>query len=435
MANRIRFMKELKSIFFAGVLLLAVSGCSEKPVAPDPSPEPTPPPTPVVFSNEPVQEYELVNPTELITKECYFLSLLRHLPEMKAIVSNDSFLCGIEASKYSRLTASSDMNGKFEALSFTADEISKIGSHLESLWGADNAWDRLATQHLAPSGCYYFSKSSSAANLIRAAWAHDAQVVNMIVQMYGSCTRSVHCDSDARTASASDLSQAVADVAAKASPTGMFSDLATAGMFSILQAHGRHEEPTLFEPMKTGCNRTAVEALATTDFSKFDYSSIIVLGCSTDETCFHQEAKDRCDYAFAKWKNKKAPFIIVTGGRVRPFKTKENEADLMKKYLLEKGVPESVIIMEPNARHTPTNFRNVSRVLWRYGFPFEKEALMVMQTSIMETVMETEAFRTRCNNEFGYMPVTFKQRLDDRSKKLLPSKNSLTLGSVDPLDP
>ena len=106
----------------------------------------------------------------------------------------------------------------------------------------------------------------------------------------------------------------------------------------------------------------------------------------------------------------------------------------MKSYLMKKGIPESAIIMEPHARHTPTNFRNVSRVLWRYGFPFEKEALMVMQNYIMDD-MEADTFRQRCYNEFGYMPITFRNRLDNYSKILLPSKNSLTLGSVDPLDP
>lgn len=429
-------MKIMNLLFGAALLLF---GCTASVVTPPPVPDSGPgsePESPATeeFSIEPSQDYELVEVTQLITKECYFVSLLRNLPEMRTIVAKDKFLNDVEAAKYSRLTESSDLDGKFQALCFTAAEISQIGDHFESLWEAGNAWDRLVTDHLVPSGCYYFSNATSAKRLIRAAWAHDAQVIKMIVDIYGTATRDVHCYDDRRTATDGQLAEAVSEVQQNASASGMFSDLAVAGMFNILKAHERQEEPTLFESLKQGRNKAACDAIATTDFNKYDYSAIIVLGGSDETTVFHAQAQERCDFAYTKWKAKKAPFIIVSGGRIHPFKTKECEADVMKSYLMKKGIPESAIIMEPHARHTPTNFRNVSRVLWRYGFPFEKEALMVMQNYIMDD-MEADTFRQRCYNEFGYMPITFRNRLDNYSKILLPSKNSLTLGSVDPLDP
>ncbi|MGN0191306.1 MAG: YdcF family protein [Candidatus Cryptobacteroides sp.] len=433
-------MKMLKLLFGAAILLSVASGCESNVVTPAPVPDPGPgtePDTPPVveeFSIEPSQDYELVEVTQLVTKECYFLSLLRNLPEMRAIVSRDEFLNGVESAKFSRLSESSDMNEKFQALRFTAAEISQIGDYFESLWEAGNSWDRLVTGHLVPSGCYYYTNASSAQRMLRAAWAHDAQIVNMIVDIYGTGTRDAHCTDDRRTATEGQLAEALATVQAKTSASGFFTDIAVEGMYYILKAHEREQEPTLFEPHKLGCNLAACQALSSTDFSKYDYSAIIVLGGSDETTNFVQQAQERCDYAYTKWKAKKAPFIIVTGGRIHPFKTKDNEAETMKNYLMNKGIPESVIIMEPQARHTPTNFRNVSRVLWRYGFPFEKEALMVMQSYIMDD-MEAEAFRQRCYNEFGFMPITFGPRLDTYSKKLFPSKNSLTLGSIDPLDP
>jgi uncharacterized SAM-binding protein YcdF (DUF218 family) len=54
-----------------------------------------------------------------------------------------------------------------------------------------------------------------------------------------------------------------------------------------------------------------------------------------------------------KYKEGVAPFIVVTGGKVYPFKTRNVEAYHMKQYLInEFEIPEDQIIIEPHARHT-----------------------------------------------------------------------------------
>ncbi len=393
-------------------------------------------PTPVEkFTQTPLQSYSMVSPEDLSCAECYFLSLLHNLPELKAVVAADETLSAIESAKFSRLSNSTLRSDRLDALCFTSAEIQQVGDHLASLWEKGNVWDRLVSDHLSPSGCYYYTTANSASELLRLAFKHDAEMVAKIVAVYGKGTQAAHCDNDTREATDADIDSALSAVLSKTSATEVFGDIALSGMYNLLKVNEFNEEPVLFEPLASGRNKAACDAVKSTDFSRFSYSAIVVLGASNDQTCFADEAKVRCDYAYTKYRAKKAPFVIVTGGRVRPFKTKDNEAALMKAYLIEKGVPESVIIMEPHARHTPTNFRNVSRVLFRYGFPFEKEALMVMQTGIMKDVMETQAFRQRCTGEFGFMPVTFSSRLDDYSMPFLPSLNSLTIGSIDPLDP
>ena len=63
------------------------------------------------------------------------------------------------------------------------------------------------------------------------------------------------------------------------------------------------------------------------------------------------------------------PFIIVSGGRVHPFKTQYIEAVEMKHYMIDVlGIPTSAIIIDPFARHTTTNVRNAGHMIMDYGF-------------------------------------------------------------------
>jgi hypothetical protein len=66
-----------------------------------------------------------------------------------------------------------------------------------------------------------------------------------------------------------------------------------------------------------------------------------------------------------------APAVIVTGGAVH---SPDNEAVLMREWLLGNGVSRERIVVEPCARHTTTNLRNAGRILLGHG---AREALVV----------------------------------------------------------
>jgi hypothetical protein len=66
-----------------------------------------------------------------------------------------------------------------------------------------------------------------------------------------------------------------------------------------------------------------------------------------------------------------APAVIVSGGAVH---SPDNEALLMREWLLDHDVDEASIVVEPCARHTTTNLRNAGRILLAAG---AKEALVV----------------------------------------------------------
>jgi hypothetical protein len=66
-----------------------------------------------------------------------------------------------------------------------------------------------------------------------------------------------------------------------------------------------------------------------------------------------------------------APSVIVSGGAVH---SADNEAVLMREWLIDQGVEPARILVEPCARHTTTNLRNAGRILLAHG---ASEALVV----------------------------------------------------------
>ena len=131
----------------------------------------------------------------------------------------------------------------------------------------------------------------------------------------------------------------------------------------------------------------------------------------------------------------KAPLIIFSGGHVHPMQTPYCEAVEMKKYVMEKyKIPETSILIEPQARHTTTNFRNGARLAIRYGIPTAQTALVTSSESHIASTT-SEEFRTRCQNELGYFPVEFIKRISPVEAEFKPSIASLFFDANDPLDP
>lgn len=90
--------------------------------------------------------------------------------------------------------------------------------------------------------------------------------------------------------------------------------------------------------------------------------------------------------------------IIVSGGAVH---STDNEAVLMREWLIGRGVDASRILAEPCARHTTTNLRNAARMVLATG---AGEALVI--TSAPQTYYLAfpwrSSFHLRCMMELGY---------------------------------
>ena len=85
----------------------------------------------------------------------------------------------------------------------------------------------------------------------------------------------------------------------------------------------------------------------------------------------HARNLERLERALADLRAGLAPAVIVTGGAVH---SPDNEAVLMREWLLAHGVEPGRILVEPCARHTTTNLRNAGRILLAHG---AREALVV----------------------------------------------------------
>jgi uncharacterized SAM-binding protein YcdF (DUF218 family) len=95
--------------------------------------------------------------------------------------------------------------------------------------------------------------------------------------------------------------------------------------------------------------------------------------------------------------------IIVSGGAVH---SADNEALLMRQWLVERGVDAAHILVEPCARHTTTNLRNAGRMVLAAG---ADEALVVTngsQTYYLAFPWRS-SFHLRCLTELGYRVGTF----------------------------
>jgi hypothetical protein len=189
--------------------------------------------------------------------------------------------------------------------------------------------------------------------------------------------------------------------------------------------------------MVSGENAAAVRAIRTTVWPRYPYSVIVVPGAGGDRPgiALSSFGKLRDEIAAKRYRDGKAPFIVVSGGFVHPDRTPFAEALEMKKDLVSRlGIPASAVIIDPHARHTTTNLRNAARLIYRYGLPFAKPALIATDAGQSQYI-EAAAFEKRCMEELGYVPYKLLGRVSPFDLEFLPLKDSLQIDPRDALDP
>jgi CBS domain-containing protein len=186
-------------------------------------------------------------------------------------------------------------------------------------------------------------------------------------------------------------------------------------------------------------NEAAVAALAGRELawgpSRFDV--IVVPGftpldAATPTPVVHPTAAARLDAAMAFFRGGAARTIVVSGANVHPDGTPYVEAVLMKRYLLDHGVKEDAIVVEPCARHSHTNLRDVGRFMIRYGL---ERALVVTSRdqAFYFANPRMSGFEERCLADFGYRVGQFTS-LPDATVEFRPAGDVFRRGS-DPKDP
>ncbi len=112
----------------------------------------------------------------------------------------------------------------------------------------------------------------------------------------------------------------------------------------------------------------------------------------------HPVAEARLRQAVADLEAGLASTVIVTGGAVH---SDDNEAVLMRQWLVERGVAPARILVEPCARHTTTNLRNAGRMVLAAG---ARAALVVTSEPQRHYLAYPwrSSFHLRCLVELGY---------------------------------
>lgn len=167
------------------------------------------------------------------------------------------------------------------------------------------------------------------------------------------------------------------------------------------------------------------------------YDVIVVPGYTPDDTerplvAVHPIAAARLDEAVALYRDGKAKLVLVSGGNVHPANTPYTEALTMKAYLLERGLSESAIVVEPCARHSTTNLRNAGRFMLKYHL---RTALIVTSRdqAFYFANGRVSSFEIRSRAELGYMVGNLKNRTTT-TLEFAPSEGVLRRGP-DPKDP
>ena len=398
------------------------------------------------YAQKPDPAYKLLTGSSFVqSKNYYLLTLLQENREAGKLVENDPALSSIAANKLAYLAASfkecTTAACFTERMKFSDKEIQEIGSRLSALYTASNALGRLVGQHLIPSGAYVlFSNETPQQQLVRA-WEQDAAGINFTIGVYAEGRKANYPAADS-TSFHVQAPQYTGFMYSNAyllkneyDNNRLFFSLPLAAALRFLELNER-EQAADYEPMRATVNKPAFDRVRTIKWDSFRYSVILVPGMGPDEPfeAISAESMLRCRLAALQYAKGMAPFIMVSGGKVHPFKTPYCEAYEMKKFLTDKlHIPENAVIVEPHARHTTTNMRNCARIIFRYGIPFTKACLAV--TTRAQSSAITTSLPDRCLKELHEIPYKNGNRLTETETEFYPLVEALHINPTEPIDP
>ncbi len=379
------------------------------------------------------------------SKNFYFLTLLQRDTGIRKALAEDPVLAGIATAKTASLRNSLERcQGNTlcysEGMLFDDAEIKRIGNRLKELYQSNKALTALVSNKLRSSGTYQMYQAKGGGDLLVKAWEQDARAINHTINVYARGKKPNYPKIDStfyRPASREFLANIYTVnliVLDKAEKTAFFESPMQYAL-QLIEMNGMDRAGD-FEPMHMGVNRAAYQRAKDIKWSDYKYTAMLIPGAGP-ETLLEALSMGgylRCRLALAEYKKGLAPFIIVSGGNVHPYKTPYNEAVEMKKQLMKLGVPENAIIMDPHARHTTTNMRNAARLMYYYGIPLNKTAVVVSVPSQV-TYIEDEKMQKRCVQELGYSPFKKGLRLAPHILEFVPLYNALQIDEDEPLDP
>ena len=390
-------------------------------------------PTQFIYSNNWVQ-----------AKNYYLLTLFEQDKAVSQLLKNDAELSRLTEKKIQDLNTSitdcKDAACYTNRVKFTADEIKQVGIKLTSLCKPGSALELLVKNKLIPSYTYSLHKTTNPTELLVKAWEQDVTGINYAIEVYAEGKKPNYplIDSVSFNIKAKRYTTLLYDVNAtligEIKNTRLFFEPAMQTALLYLQINER-QDPANYEPMAQTVNKHAVDHIKTTDWKKYPYTVILIPGAGPDEpdVALSAEGMLRCRLAAQAYRAGKAPFLMPSGGKVHPYKTKFCEAEEMKTYMINVlHIPAYAIILEPHARHTTTNMRNGVRLMYRYGIPVNKPGLVITDKSQTDGIL---AMAPRCEKELKYVPYKLGKHLSETEVEFFAVPEAMQINPYEPLDP
>ena len=121
--------------------------------------------------------------------------------------------------------------------------------------------------------------------------------------------------------------------------------------------------------------------------------ALVVMGAAQYDGTPSPQLQSRLDHVIELWQAGYASTIVVTGGK-QPL-DRFTEAEASAAYLIERGVPESVIVRENTSRNTYDSLVGVRRLLAERGFGsalLVSEPYHMLRTKLIAEELGLEAF-------------------------------------------
>lgn len=277
---------------------------------------------------------------------------------------------------------------------------------------------------------------------VKAQVVRELRGLNAILQIYGFGTESRYpmIDGPVEKPGSDAFKALVADAiwlaeAGKSDP-GMQLDPSIPLAIALIDVNERRDA-VAFEPLDKAHNAPAFTLARGIDWKRYRYTAIIIPGVGPDNPSISMSARSKLHLrqAASRFADGEAAFIITSGAAVHPKGSRFNEAVEMRKVLIERyGIAAERILIEPYARHTTTNLRNITRRLVAMGAPLDRPTLIVANPSQSAYIGSPE-FAARNPAELGYQPGVVGRRLSPYELEFVPSIRSLRVDPWDPLDP
>lgn len=389
----------------------------------------------------PDPQYKFVTgPGVLQDRNFYLFTLLERLPGLPLLLAKDSSMKELRNQYKQRISHPVSSGESAATLLFSDVNIQQVSSAFTRLLQQNPAPFVRLLREMRGSGLFELHARDTDAKLLTEAWKDAANGINYIINAYtnGTGLRYPVIDSSLFYVQSATYKAGVQHLLEQTGEKNKQADLffQPSLQFALgLLTLSRREEAARYEPI-SATNGDAYRQIKKTDWNKYPYPAMLILGASpVAKEVLSETGKSRCRTGAGLYRKGLAPFIIVSGGHVRPVGTPYSEAVEMKKYLVnELKIPAAAVMVDPYARHTTTNVRNAIRIAWRSGIPVNKRMLCVSDAMHLVYV-SSPLFKQRCMTELGYMPAADIEQTDLYYLSFVPDLRSLQVNAFDPLDP